>query len=714
MPDLPLSYDDRLLAEAVRAREADGVAPLADDAANASALDAGGSFEQRIVVRARALDGDEELASAVARARRGTRWIASLVAVVAAATGALAVLGAFGESAGRPVNVFWALLTLLGVQTVMLAVWALAFVAAVTGFGPRLLAGGSLGALVLAAARWTGRALRHTPVQTAGLVAVGGVTARGAIGTWTLSALSHLVWTTFNAGVLILLLVLLSTRQYRFVWETTILSPDQYVPLTRALAAGPERFGFAAPTPEQVRASRLTDDGTAPDAATAEADSAAWAGFVTGCLVVYGLLPRLVLVGACMAGRTGAARRFRLELDRPGYARLRAAIEPTVRSIGVVDPDDAVPAPDRLPAHDATPGAGPPAILAFELRELPAPWPPPLAGARWADLGHARDRETRRRCLDELVAFEPRPGAMIVVASLLATPDRGTRHFLEALVSASPAAPALVLTGGQRARDRRPHGSVDARVEDWREAARAVGVPAERIVEIDLDHLTDATRTRLGALVGLDGPAHAGGTIDEALAIIADTCVRPLDDADRAELHRRIATLYTARGETAQAWFRMPASLDAASVGASLKEGAGRVVGLLPSGLKLDPRWIAAGTACGALGCVAAATLVSPVAIASLPLWSGIGAALAGLTSSGARAATEPSDDDEGHADQVRAAALHAILLDAQGLGEAAIGRLLERSVGFDAPALDGPASLRPWLDEVRHRYGLARAEERR
>src|SRR3546814_1027118 len=43
------------------------------------------------------------------------------------------------------------------------------------------------------------------------------------------------------------LLVMLSTASYRFVWATTLLQPDTFVALTRALGWLPAQLGFAAP-----------------------------------------------------------------------------------------------------------------------------------------------------------------------------------------------------------------------------------------------------------------------------------------------------------------------------------------------------------------------------------------------------------------------------------------------------------------------------------
>ena len=129
---------------------------------------------------------------------------------------------------------------------------------------------------------------------------------------------------------------------------------------------------------------------------------------------------------------------------------------------------------------------------------------------------------------------------------------------------------------------------------------------------------------------------------------------------------------------------------------------------LLPARLRLNPRWLAAGTAGGALACVAAATLIAPVAIASLPIWAGLGAALSMLVAPSADAAR----DAEGVIDlgpAVAAAALFALVLALQGRDEAEIGRILDRTAGDEEPPpLPDAGAARAWLDGLRARFDRA------
>jgi hypothetical protein len=249
-------------------------------------------------------------------------------------------------------------------------------------------------------------------------------------------------------------------------------------------------------------------------------------------------------------------------------------------------------------------------------------------------------------------------------------------------------------------------------------------VPAERVVEIDLDHLTRATSDRLAALAGAAarGGAAPVRRIEEAFSIIVDAAARwttPPDAPAQALLHRRIAEIYRGAAASWIEGLRAPAGFlrDGAAARDALARAARSAVGLLPAHLRLRPRWLAAGAAAGALGCIAAASLVAPVAIGAMPIWSALGAAIAGA----AGAARAGSGDDaavtdegaEQAADAVRAAALFALLLELQGRPEASIARLLARALPEDGDGEVAPsADARAWLDGVRHRLDVAIAEE--
>ena len=152
-------------------------------------------------------------------------------------------------------------------------------------------------------------------------------------------------------------------------------------------------------------------------------------------------------------------------------------------------------------------------------------------------------------------------------------------------------------------------------------------------------------------------------------------------------------------------------------IGSSLRGGAERVVGLLPINLRINPRWMAAGALTGALGCIAAATLLSPIAIGALPLWSGIGAAIATATAAFRKPEDKQSSDEPAKnvqlTESVQAATLFALLLELQGRDETAITHVLEQVLGSDESSeIDSGESVKRWLDDVRHRFDMSLAKD--
>ncbi|MHC4422453.1 MAG: DUF2868 domain-containing protein, partial [Planctomycetota bacterium] len=489
-------------------------------------------------------------------------------------------------------------------------------------------------------------------------------------------------------------------------------------------AWGPEKLGFPTPTPEQIAAS----DGSLPPTAMPldqiEGARHAWSGLLIGSLVTYGLVPRVILLGLCLRLLTRARRRWRLDTNRPGYLRLQPRLMPQTESLGVIDPD--TPGEDEAvaataPGPQRTPAAGPPAVLGLEIEPPASPWPPRIAGVSWRDLGLVDDRRDRQRALEQLAEPKAGPSTVVIVCGLTTTPDRGHGAFLEQVRQASGSPVALVLTGGETFRRRGDSGQLAGRIEDWRTLADGAGVPAEQVIELDLDHLTDTSISGLAELVGADPDAPpAARRIESAFDLIVDHLDRwngDPDDSQRAALHEAIAALYRSELSSWQTTLGATARNLKEDLAGGLRSGAEGVVRLLPQRLKADARWIAAGAVAGALGCVAAAALAAPVVIGSLPVWSVLGAAVAAVVRATTSVAKDQEPGDEtlpsGRGDAVRAAALFALLLELQGRDEAAITRILDETVGeAEPPEIDTSAEARTWLDEIRHRLDLALAGE--
>ncbi len=697
--------------------------PPEESPADEAARQAGGDFESRIIHRAAALPVSSPIRDALRSVGQVTAWSIAALLIIAAITGAGAARAALGAPRDEPVNFFWILTSLLGVQTLLLAAWIILIIA-----WPRSESISPLGGAALALGRWAASKVhQHNPAHhLAAIRAMGSVHARSPLGKWTLSAISHGLWAAFNIGCLTLLALLLTAREYTFNWETTILSEDAYVGITRALATVPDAFGFDSPTIDQIRQSEA-----GASLPTLIAARQAWSWLLFGSIVTYAFLPRAALLCICLIARRRASGQYRLDNSDPGFMRLRNSLMPAAEKRGIVDGDE----PPELAAGrsaaeqdfaDHTSGGGgrtgDPVIFGLEIESPASAWPPELPGAHWRDLGLIDDRDDRRRVLAELDATEETPRMTLAVCSLTATPVRGLGAFLRQRKDApGPSRLAVLLTSGQSLRRRGDADRLSLRVEDWHRLATDAGIAPDLIIELDLDNLTESSLTKLAELVGADlAQPLAQRHIEDAFALITTSIADWGDNPSterQAELHREIAKLYRDEAKTWREMLHLPADLDAGDVTSHLQLGADRVVRLLPDRLKRSPKWLAAGAASGALGCVAASLLISPVAIGALPMWSAIGAAIAAVAQPGPRPRNDDkpsknSGDKTPGAGAVRSAALFTLLLELQGRDEPTISRLLDKTLPDDDAQIIAAANCSAWLDEIRHRLDLALASE--
>jgi hypothetical protein len=433
------------LTEAVRLRE-EHAGSLDDAEANRLARAGGGDLAQRIVQRALWLAKHNGLTSALAHWRQGARlaaWAMALLAVLSGASMAFAALG----NGPAPVNVFWALGSLLGLNLIMLLSWLLGL----------LFAGehsASLGRL------WwwlSGKLARDA--QAAHLApALVLLLQRQRLNRWAVGRLVHGLWLLALLAALVLAVLLLATRRYGFVWETTILPAESFIALTQALGWLPGLLGFDGPDAAMIRASG--DVALATDGARQ-----AWAAWLLGVLVVYGLAPRLLLAMLCEWRWRRGRERLALDLQAPGYSQLRELLMPASERLGVTDPaPSALPTAgpiEALPEHDG-------AIIAGLELDGDLPWPPALPGTV-SDAGLLDDRASRQRLLEQLARF---PAARLVVAcDPRRSPDRGTLGLLAELARSTSAMRVWLLQP--------PAGQVlDARrLATWHETLAPLGLP---------------------------------------------------------------------------------------------------------------------------------------------------------------------------------------------------------------------------------------------
>jgi len=343
--------------------------------------------------------------------------------------------------------VFWALGSLLGLNLILLLSWALGLVFA----GEH---GACLGRLWLWLSEKLARDAKAAQLAPALLLLL----QRQKLNRWALGVLVNGLWLLAMLSALVMLLMLMATRRYGFVWETTLLGGDTFVAMTQALGALPALLGFNVPTVEMIRASG--------DAAlNIESARQAWATWLVGVLVVYGVLPRLLLALFCLwRWKTGQAA-LHLDLNLPGYAQLRERLMPTSERLGISDA-----APEQLhriengvsdlPSDGAL-------LVAIELDDQ-RPWPPPLPKTV-GNAGILDSRESRHKLLEQLSRFPP--ARLAIACDPRRSPDRGSLALIAELARNASATRVWLLQAP-------PGEALDAeRLGDWHVALQQLDLP---------------------------------------------------------------------------------------------------------------------------------------------------------------------------------------------------------------------------------------------
>lgn len=431
------------LSETIRLRE-EHAGPLEDLEANRLARTAGGDLPSRIQRRALWLAERDGLSAALTHWLQGARLALVLLLIFAVLSGAGLAFAALSQT---PVNVFWALGSLLGLNVILLLSWALGLIFA----GEH---GATLGRLWLWLSEKFARDAKAAQLAPALLLML----QRKKLNRWALGTLVNGLWLLAMLSTLVLLLTLMATRRYGFVWETTILSADTFINMTQALGALPALLGFNVPSVEMIRASG--------DAALdIESARQAWATWLVGVLVVYGVLPRLLLAAFCFWRWSRGKAALSLDLKLPGYAQLRERLMPTSERLGI---NDAAPEQlHRVESHVSAHASDGALLVAIELDDQ-RPWPPALPKTV-SNAGILDSRESRNKLLEQLSRFPP--ARLLIACDPRRSPDRGSLALIAELARNASATRVWLLQAP-------PGEALDsARLGDWHVALQQLELP---------------------------------------------------------------------------------------------------------------------------------------------------------------------------------------------------------------------------------------------
>ncbi|MDX1431747.1 MAG: DUF2868 domain-containing protein [Gammaproteobacteria bacterium] len=290
----------------------------------------------------------------VRRAERGLGLVLVLIGFLAGCLAAGGVL--YYEGSGR-VNVLAALALLVGLQLIMLALSLILMLpAGARGFVPGLgsiqdgLSTLSPGRLLGLLAKWLTPAAAE---RLRGVLANATVSQRryARVRKWLVLRASQLFAVAFNVGLLAAYLSLVVFTDLAFGWSTTLDVDASRVQRLVELLARPWHgwLAPAVPSAELVEATRYYR--ADPRAVSDAAFLGRWWTFLFMCLAVYGLLPRLVLLGLA-SWRLDRAARWTL-LHLPGVAELRYRLNREAVETQAEEPEPAGPQAPASSSDDA-------------------------------------------------------------------------------------------------------------------------------------------------------------------------------------------------------------------------------------------------------------------------------------------------------------------------------------------------------------------------
>lgn len=220
------------------------------------------------------------------------------------------------------INLVWLMGALIGTHFVALMLW-LIFILLLRATNPGMIAS-TTHWLFHRAVRW----LQPKSTQQKLLFAWWSAIMHPALRRWQLGVYTHSCWLAFLMGNILGLLTLFITRQYDFIWQSTLLSPAQFTDLFTALGSPLSWFGISIPTTEIPAAEQRKE----------------WAWFILYCFVFYATLPRLIVLLLTKTALHWKQTRWNLDYSDSRFIHLQAMYTRSQISNQVLDPD---PQPNR-------------------------------------------------------------------------------------------------------------------------------------------------------------------------------------------------------------------------------------------------------------------------------------------------------------------------------------------------------------------------------
>ncbi len=416
------------------------------------------AFLERLLDRAHHLIHDNHLDEVFQQPEKLFIRAGRIILLLAAILGGLAAAHATGESS--TLNIYWLLVVLLGFNFLSILLWCVGISLNVQGLSSGIAA---------QLACWLPFHFRKKEADSTSTLAARAwweTCLSGSVGRWRISVLTHQFWLVYlltGMGVLILLML---AKQYDFVWGTTLLPENSLPELTRLLGVPMQHIGLIVPDDGQVAASRI--GAGAQDSVI----RSAWAGFLVGALIVYGLLPRLILILLSFCMLKLSEYRYKLDLYLPYYVTLRQSLIAKEFVTSVIDRDPGMGKEQPVLAVRSEPANRPfPAnalVIGIEL-DNHAVWP---EGTICQE--NVADQKTFIRVSEMLKKSR---SALLIGVAAHRLPDRGVQRMINELSALTSGQIWLMLLQSSPAIP-----VAESRKQAWYRLAQACSIPAEHVL----------------------------------------------------------------------------------------------------------------------------------------------------------------------------------------------------------------------------------------
>lgn len=404
------------LAETVRLIEKEQ-GRFDDNDANRLAKFEDNSLSDKIVRRAEIISEQNGLKQAQTNWLNSAKLSILILFILAILMGA--GLG-FSALANNPVNLYWALLCILGIHFVTLFLWLISCI-----FIPN-----ESGSLFIQTWLWLAKKIYKK--NTVSQIVPAFIQLFSKQIRWLIGLIVNLLWSVILFSCLIILVILLSTKSYSFEWQTTLLNADSVIAITHFLGLLPSALGFSIPDTEMIRVSSH---------AMSDADiRSAWAIWVLGIFIVYGLSVRVILLIFCWLKWTFGCQHITLNMHYPEYQLLLNELE-QVGNKSVIDNENKIFFEQKKGENLNIIGSQN-LLIAIEIEQN---WLPP---EDTMFLGFLNSNEQRKSILDSL---QKTPANRLLIAiDTDRSPDRGIINLIQSLTTKAVEAKIWFINQGRQ------------------------------------------------------------------------------------------------------------------------------------------------------------------------------------------------------------------------------------------------------------------------